>query len=49
MLKSIRVKNDATFYSKMSEKGKLNYVKVSGTSLPEEVSTEILSMLQQLD
>ena len=37
------------FYSKMSEQGKLNYVKVSGTSLPEEVSTEILSKLQQLD
>ena len=37
------------FYSKMSEKVKLNYVKVSGTSLPEEVSTEILSKLQQLD
>ena len=37
------------FYSKMSEQGKLNYVKVSGTSLPEEVSTEILSKLQRLD
>ena len=37
------------FYSKMSEQGKLKYVKVSGTSLPEEVSTEILSKLQQLD
>tara|TARA_B100000700_G_scaffold221788_1_gene244211 strand:- start:477 stop:1130 length:654 start_codon:yes stop_codon:yes gene_type:complete len=37
------------FYSKMSEQGKLNYVKVSGTSLPEEVSTKILSKLQQLD
>ena len=37
------------FYSKMSEQGKLKYVKVSGTSLPEEVSTAILSKLQQLD
>jgi len=37
------------FYSKMSEQGKLKYVKVSGTSLPEEVSTEILSKLQRLD
>ena len=37
------------FYSKMSEQAKLKYVKVSGTSLPEEVSTEILSKLQQLD
>jgi len=37
------------FYSKISEQGKLKYVKVSGTSLPEEVSTEILSKLQQLD
>ena len=34
-----------SFYSEMSEKGKLNYVKVSGTSSPEEVSTEILSKL----
>ncbi|HJM15674.1 MAG TPA: adenylate kinase [SAR86 cluster bacterium] len=37
------------FYSKMSEQDKLKYVKVSGTSSPEEVSTEILSKLQQLD
>ena len=37
------------FYSEMSEQGKLKYLKVSGTSSPEEVSTEILSMLQQLD
>ena len=37
------------FYSKMSEEDKLKYVKVSGTSSPGEVSTEILSRLQQLD
>ena len=37
------------FYSKMSEQGRLKYVKVSGTSSPGEVSTEILSKLQQLD
>ena len=37
------------FYSKMSEQDKLKYVKVSGTSSPREVSTEILSKLQQLD
>ena len=37
------------FYSKMSKQDKLKYVKVSGTSSPEEVSTEILSKLQQLD
>jgi adenylate kinase len=37
------------FYSKMSEQDKLKYVKVSGTSSPREVSTEILSQLQQLD
>jgi adenylate kinase len=37
------------FYSKMSEQGTLKYVKVSGTSSPGEVSTEILSKLQQLD
>ena len=37
------------FYSKMSEQDKLKYVKVSGTSSPGEVSTEILSKLQQLD
>ena len=33
------------FYSEMSKEGKLKYVKVSGTSSPEEVSTEILSKL----
>jgi len=33
------------FYSEMSEQGKLKYVKVSGTSSPEEVSNEILSKL----
>jgi len=37
------------FYSKMSEQDKLKYVKVPGISSPEEVSTEILSKLQQLD
>mgnify|MGYP001371210811 FL=1 len=37
------------FYSKISEQNKLKYVKVSGTSSPREVSTEILSKLQQLD
>ena len=37
------------FYSKMSEQDKLKYVKVSGASSPVEVSTEILSKLQQLD
>ena len=37
------------FYSKMSEQDKLKYVKVSGTSSPREVSTEILSKLQHLD
>ena len=37
------------FYSKISEQDKLKYVKVSGTSSPAEVSTEILSKLQQLD
>jgi len=31
------------FYSEMSEQDKLKYVKVSGTSSPEEVSNEILS------
>ncbi len=34
------------FYSKMSEQDKLMYVKVSGTSSREDVSTEILSKLQ---
>jgi adenylate kinase len=34
-----------SFYSEMSEKGKLKYVKISGTSSPEKVSTEILSKL----
>ena len=33
------------FYSEMSEQDKLKYVKVSGTSSPEEVSNEILSKL----
>ena len=33
------------FYSGMSEQDKLKYVKVSGTSSPEEVSNEILSKL----
>tara|TARA_B100001029_G_scaffold66144_1_gene53669 strand:+ start:8571 stop:9212 length:642 start_codon:yes stop_codon:yes gene_type:complete len=33
------------FYSEMSEKNKLKYVKVLGTSSPEDVSTEILSKL----
>ena len=33
------------FYSAMSEKNKLKYVKVLGTSSPEDVSTEILSKL----
>ena len=37
------------FYSKMSKQDKLKYVKVSGTSSPGEVSTEILNKLQQLD
>ena len=33
------------FYSEMSEQDDLKYVKVSGTSSPEEVSNEILSKL----
>ena len=33
------------FYSEMSKQEKLKYIKVSGTSTPEEVSSEILSML----
>ena len=33
------------FYSEMSKQEKLKYIKVSGTSAPEEVSSEILSML----
>ena len=33
------------FYSEMSEQDKLKYVKVFGTSSPEEVSNEILSKL----
>ena len=33
------------FYTEMSEQGKLDYVSVSGTASPEEVSTEILSWL----
>ena len=33
------------FYSEMSKQEKLKYIKVSGTSSPEEVSSEILSML----
>ena len=33
------------FYSKISKEGILKYVKVSGTSSPEEVSAEILSKL----
>ena len=33
------------FYSEMSEKNKLEYFKVLGTSSPEDVSTEILSKL----
>ena len=33
------------FYSEMSKQDKLKYIKVSGTSTPEEVSSEILSML----
>ena len=33
------------FYSEMSKQEKLRYIKVSGTSTPEEVSSEILSML----
>ena len=33
------------FYSEMSKKENLKYIKVSGTSSPEEVSSEILSML----
>ena len=33
------------FYSEMSKKENLKYIKVSGTSTPEEVSSEILSML----
>ena len=33
------------FYSKRSKQEKLKYIKVSGTSTPEEVSSEILSML----
>ena len=37
------------FYSEMSEQGKLKYIKVSGTSPPEEVSTKILSKLPQID
>tara|TARA_B100000676_G_scaffold7661_1_gene6919 strand:- start:497 stop:1144 length:648 start_codon:yes stop_codon:yes gene_type:complete len=32
-------------YSEMSKQEKLKYIKVSGTSTPEEVSSEILSML----
>ena len=32
-------------YSEMSKQEKLKYIKVSGTSSPEEVSSEILSML----
>ena len=32
-------------YSEMSNQEKLKYIKVSGTSTPEEVSSEILSML----
>ena len=34
-----------SFYSDMSEHGKLKYVKVSGSSSPEEVSSKILSKL----
>ena len=33
------------FYTEMSEQGKLDYVSVSGTASPEEVSTEILRWL----
>jgi adenylate kinase len=33
------------FYSEMSKQEKLKYIKVSGTSTPEEVSSEILSTL----
>ena len=33
------------FYSEMSKQEILKYIKVSGTSTPEEVSSEILSML----
>ena len=33
------------FYSEMSKQEKLKYIKVSGTSTPEEVSSQILSML----
>ena len=33
------------FYSEMSKQEKLKYIKVSGTSTPEDVSSEILSML----
>ncbi len=33
------------FYSEMSKREKLKYIKVSGTSTPEEVSSEILSTL----
>ncbi len=33
------------FYSEMSKQEKLRYIKVSGTSTPEEVSSEILSTL----
>ena len=33
------------FYSEMSKQEKLKYIKVSGTSTPEEVSSEILSLL----
>ena len=33
------------FYSELSKQDKLKYIKVSGTSTPEEVSSEILSML----
>jgi adenylate kinase len=33
------------FYSEISEQDELKYVKVSGTSSPEEVSNEILNKL----
>ena len=37
------------FYSELFKLEKLKYIKVSGTSSPEQVSSEILSKLKEFD